>query len=73
MKNDEAFFLSTKNDPNDAIIIEKDVAKPFRILSAYFIVAAIRRPPPKKQNLCKKILFMKTILISSFLFIRFLS
>ena len=48
-------YLNSRKDPADDKIIESDVANPFKMLSAYFIVAAINRPPPKlnKQVMLK--------------------
>ena len=43
-------YLNSRKDPADDKIIESDVANPFKMLSAYFIVAAINRPPPKSNK-----------------------
>ena len=37
-------YLNTRYDPADDTIIDREVANPFRILSAYFMVAATRTP-----------------------------
>ena len=41
---------STHQDITDDRITARDVANPFRMLSAYLIVAATSRPPPDWRN-----------------------
>lgn len=43
--NDGVKSLSTKYETTDERIIERDVAKPLIMLSAYLITAAIIKPP----------------------------